>query len=205
MTEPKELRSIDELFRNTFNNLPDTPAENGWDSPSGQVWAHVQKHAKPPASGWNMQTLIILAGFAVILVVGLYFAFSSPAKPEQNQVQPTTPAIETTTVVPSVAEEPMAESHHSNSIVTAPKVVVPAATVVHRPSVKPKVEAETPVQQDVQEIKPVRQTGAAPLPGSNTARVPNTTEARKAEQAKKLEELWHTPLPLLPVPKDKKQ
>lgn len=201
MTEPKELRSIDELFRNTFNNLPDTPADNGWDTPSEQVWAHVQKHATPPSSGWNMQTLIILAGFAVTLVVGLYFAFAAPDKPEQNLVQPTTPVVETTAVSPVVAEPLKPENPSTPAVVAVPKVTRPVA----RPEVQTKVSEPTVFQQEIQEVKPARHTGAAPLPGSNTTIAPNTTEARKAAQAKKLEELWHTPLPFLPVPKDQKR
>lgn len=203
MTEPKELRSIDELFRNTFNNLPDTPADNGWDTPSEQVWAHVQKHAQPPANGWNMQTLIILAGFAVTLVVGLYFAFSAPNKAEEHPVQPVSSpvVVETTAVAPALAAPMQTERSMTPAVVAVPKVSRPAT----RPVAQPKAVEPQMVQPANQEIKPIRPAGAAPLPGSNTTIAPNTTEARKAAQAKKLEELWRTPLPLLPVPKNQKQ
>jgi hypothetical protein len=42
MTDPKEFNSLDELFRKTFDDLPETPASSGWDTPSPQVWDEVR-------------------------------------------------------------------------------------------------------------------------------------------------------------------
>jgi hypothetical protein len=57
MTDPKELNSIDKLFRDTFSSLPDTPAPDGWDTPSEQVWMRIRREIgfSPAVTGQKRQ------------------------------------------------------------------------------------------------------------------------------------------------------
>lgn len=202
MTEPQELRSIDELFKNTFDNLPDTPADTGWDTPSERVWDHVRHNIQAPKTGWSLQSLMLLAGFAVIVAVGLYFAFSAPEKVDQPAVESTvdtsiTVPVETPVLVPeTIASIPVQEN-------AAKKALEPqkARSKWEKSYQKPLPAMKNPVNS---EREMPRTTGAAPLPGSNTPVIPNTTEALKIEHAKALEQLWQTPLDVLPVPNTKK-
>ncbi|MBL7827416.1 MAG: hypothetical protein JNJ57_12335 [Saprospiraceae bacterium] len=209
MNEPQELRSIDELFRNTFNNLPDAPADNGWDTPSDRVWQHVQTQIKPPTSGWSLNTILVLAGFAVVLVIGLFFATSSgPSEKTATQAAPvvSTPveAIKPVENVlsPAVADQNNQALHQKpankltqRSSFGAPKVSTTAPSA--------QINRQMPEAEKPEMVQKARQLGAAPLPGSNTPESPNTTEALKAQHARQLEMLWNTPLELLPVPRNK--
>jgi len=220
MNEPQELRSIDELFRNTFNNLPDTPADNGWDTPSDRVWQHVQTQIKPPTSGWSLNTILVLAGFAVVLAIGLFFAASSDT-PEKTTTTPVAPVVATPEVaapLEAAAEvAPTAVESTSTPAVADKRIQAitskPTNKLTQRSSFGvPKVNTTTPSAQinrqmpetEKPEMAPkTRPLVAAPLPGSNTPESPNTTETLKAQHAKQLEMLWNTPLELLPVPRNK--
>jgi hypothetical protein len=203
MTEPQELRSIDELFRNTFNNLPDTPAENGWDLPSDQVWQHVRENIKAPRSGWSLKSKLLLAGFAVTVAIGLYFAFATPQKVEEKQAEAVVNVVKTpeaaTEAAPVAAPEVTPEGAavvvpvHKTARAVAPKKVknTPAKNV----AIAPVQTADTPAK--VERDAP-RMRGAVPLPGTPNV-IPNTTEELKAERARQLEKRWKTPLKLLPM------
>lgn len=204
MTEPQELRSIDELFRNTFNNLPDTPSESGWDTPSEQVWKHVSEQIKAPGSAWNLKSrmtlsnvLWVLGGsLSVAILFGLYYAYVKPAdletKPKAAE-PPTATSVET----PAPAQE---NSVRPTEI--RPEVSTPAAT---QRKIIPQLKKPSPPVNPVL-LKPVnsrvetpRSSGAAPLPGTNGSVKPNTREERKAEHARQLEQKWKTPVELLPL------
>lgn len=183
MTEPQDFDSLDDLFRKTFDNLPETPAPSGWDRPSERVWQHVQATVKPPNSGWSAKAISLVSALAVTVAIGLYLFV----------IRPETPA-ETT----APAEQP--------TVMTAPNVVTPAETVSAIPSPeKTSVPTQTaaPIIQARQPEKPApktseteptasrRPTGSIPLPGSKSA-PPNTT-------VEYMELLWKTPLETLPV------
>lgn len=183
MTEPQDFDSLDELFRKTFDNLPETPAPSGWDRPSERVWQHVQATVKPPNSGWSAKAISLVSALAVTVAIGLYLFV----------IRPETPA-ETSTP----AEQP--------TVVTAPNVVTPAETVAAIPAPeKTSVQKQTaaPVIRPRQPEKPApkasqtqpaasqRPTGSIPLPGSKSA-PPNTTVLN-------MELIWKTPLETLPV------
>ena len=98
MTEQKEFESLDELFRKTFDNLPDAPAHSGWDTPSEKVWDHVRANIAPPKTGWSMQSLTLIAAFAVTLTVGLYLLLNRPDQPKSPAAAPA-PATSAETAV----------------------------------------------------------------------------------------------------------
>lgn len=226
MTEPQELRSIDELFRNTFNNLPETPADSGWDTPSERVWQHVRENIPAPRTGWSLQSLMLLAGFAVTLAVGLYFAFTPKASAPETTVAPiAVPSVAPATTTAPVVTVP--ESASPATTVAAPEkaekvIVTPVLRHISAPEAKTPVVAPldqpatvlpavVPEQQPAivpppvpEQREPIRSSGAAPLPGSKQVALPNTTEQLKAEHARAMELRWKTPLPVLPLPINKK-
>jgi hypothetical protein len=168
MTEQQANHPIDDLFRQTFENLPDTPAASGWDKPSEQVWQHIQSNIQPANKTWNLKTWFILAGSTMILAFGLYWLFAAPEvskqqnRPENHQPSGITP-LETSAEQPDVApqtgnEQPAAKKQ-------------PAKTTT-KPLDKP--ETTTPS---------ATQPSAQPLPGSKTTLPPNSTEAQKKEGA----------------------
>ncbi|MCY7328089.1 MAG: hypothetical protein LH618_06050 [Saprospiraceae bacterium] len=170
MTGKEEFEPLDELFRKTFQDLPATPTASGWDTPSPRVWQRVQSQINPASTGWALQTWALLAAAAVIVAVGLYFAFGrtepaplpTPLPVEQPIAQP--PAVEsapTETAPAASVEKPAAKPSGK---------VRPAATGT-RPT--PAVNSSTPRGEE-------NRSGhqAVPLPGSKPA-APNSTEREK--------------------------
>lgn len=206
MTDPKEFNSLDELFRKTFEDLPETPASSGWDTPSPQIWDQVQVRLKPPRSGWSTNTIILVSGFAIVLMLGLYWALTRTNQTEAPTSAPT--ATETPLAAPNVnagtpaspvtapATTPSVTSSESRASNPAP---------VHRTKRQPShlnpvtaLEAPNPgntTEQIADEPRPHRPIGSAPLPGSRPAS-PNTTVLRQetAWQNKP----WSKPLSPLP-------
>lgn len=200
MTDPKEFNSLDELFRKTFEDLPDTPAPSGWDTPSPRVWDEVRVRLKPPRSGWSAQALAVVGGLAVVLLLGLYWVLSRPDQAAEIPPAAETPAAtattpelrETTTIAtPQSVETPAAQ----------PKISAAPTRQTSRQEQK-SVQPETPVNpapNSTERLKEehgrVRPSGSAPLPGSNPAS-PNTTVRRQAEAWRSAP--WAKPLAPLP-------
>lgn len=201
MTDPKEFNSLDELFRKTFEDLPDTPAPSGWDAPSPRVWDEVRVRLKPPRSGWSSQTLMLVSGLAVVLLLGLYWVLSRPDQAAEMPPAAETPAAtattpelrETTTIAtPQSVETPAAQ----------PKISAAPTRQTSRQEQK-SAQPEIPVspaptnttERQKEEHGRVRPSGSAPLPGSNPAS-PNTTVRRQAEAWRSAP--WAKPLAPLP-------
>lgn len=192
MTEQKDFESLDELFRKTFDNLPETPAKSGWDTPSDQVWQHVQKQIKPPQSGWSTQTLTLIAAFAVTLTVGLYLFLNRP-------VQPETPAAIQPAVAIESAEQPASDTQEQ--LVAAPEVspessVVQATTPKKKPSGTEKPQSDHHTKSEAAEQDET--DSSIEKPAAPKKKVPNTTLRLRAELAKRAEEAWNKPLDPLP-------
>lgn len=171
MAGKKEFEPLDELFRKTFQDLPNTPTPSGWDVPSSRVWQRVQSEIKPASTGWSLQSWALLAATAVVVAIGLYFAFGRtepaplpvPLPKEQPIAEP--PAAEVapvetapTTSTEKVATKPAAKTH-SSATTARPNQPVNS-------TVTPRGEAER------------TQSRAVPLPGSKPA-APNSTERKK--------------------------
>ncbi len=184
MTEPQDFKSLDELFRKTFDSLPETPSKSGWDRPSERVWQHVQATVQPPKSGWSAKAITLVSALVVTVAIGLYLFVIRPEATVETttpvaQPAPTAPVIATPVATETVAAIPATEN------TTAPKQ---ATTGNIRPQqkqvLKPAQAAETsPANQ--------RPSGSIPLPGSRAV-APNNTVANLAQ-------LWQTPLEPLPV------
>jgi hypothetical protein len=174
MTDPQEFRSIDDLFRKTFEGLQESPAPNGWDQPSDKVWEQVKTRIQPPHAGWSTQTIAMIAAFAVVLAVGLYWFMARPEQPATPVVPapavtvpaPAAPvaAPETTTatipaVLPTRKPAKAANIRHNrkSSQEITPAVLLPAAPAGHHAAAAPRVKIP-----------------AQALPGSKGTAVPNT-------------------------------
>ncbi|MFN0035459.1 MAG: hypothetical protein ACKVUS_10335 [Saprospiraceae bacterium] len=169
MTEQQAQSPLDDLFRKTFENLPESPAESGWDTPSDRVWQHVQSNIQQPRKGWGAQSLALFAAFAVTLAIGLYWMFFRPA--EKPATTPSTTPTEQPAAVPSASEAPI--ENVENQVVSPPKPSTGTRTEKETPS-KPAPHNSTEEQQ----AKPGN-NAAQPLPGSKPTLPPNSTEAQK--------------------------
>ena len=67
MTEPQDFESLDELFRKTFDGLPENASPSGWDRHSDRVWQHVQTSIQPPRSGWSTKAITLVSALAVTI------------------------------------------------------------------------------------------------------------------------------------------
>ncbi len=207
MADPQEFNSLDELFRKTFDDLPDTAAPSGWDTPSPRVWDQVQVRLKPPRSGWSTQTILLVSSLAITLMLGLYWALSTPdqpaatpsvANPEQSVVAA---APENSPMVDSPAEIPKRTAPNTRPAGAATeKLSPPAPRSVPTPASATPVESTLPAapnstERNSEEPGRLRPSGSVPLPGSRPAS-PNTTVLRQAEQWRVAP--WAKPLSPLP-------
>lgn len=169
MTEQQAQSPIDDLFRQTFENLPDTPAESGWDTPSDRVWQNLQTKVTKPNKGLGTQSVILMAVLLVTLAASLYWMFS------QSTEKPADPPV----VNP--IEQPVAD----------PALISPAPAL-NQPIADPKPSSSAGTAKDTQgkPINPPRNStkenqakpgnnAAQPLPGSKSTLPPNSTEAEK--------------------------
>ncbi|MBL7804525.1 MAG: hypothetical protein JNL02_12365 [Saprospiraceae bacterium] len=207
MAEQKDFNSLDELFRNTFDQLPESPDPDGWDTPSERVWQHVQTRIKPPRQGWSSAQIMLVAAGAIAIMVGLYLALVQPqpaqvedpsseianeqtyqapvAQPEvavESPVQtlPAQQPIPKRTPPAASAETQMPPTSAKPAIsapLAAPVADKPAATA-DQPKTQPKVNSTG---------KRAERTGALPLPGSDPSD-PNSTVLRNRYKR------WKTPL-----------
>lgn len=157
MTDQQAQSPIDDLFRKTFENLPDSPAESGWDTPSGRVWEHVQANMPTPRKTWGLQVFAVVAGIGII-VAGIWFWTQQPNTP---QVSP-------------VMEQPSVAPTHPVEMDNNPPAAIPKPS---NSTARPKMPNQTiPASGQPVQAKP---DAAQPLPGSKTSLPPNSTEAQK--------------------------
>jgi len=199
MTEQKEFESLDELFRKTFDNLPDTPAKSGWDAPSEKVWQHVQAQIKPPKSGWSTQTITLLAAFAVTLTVGLYLLLSRAEKPAPPTAVPPVAAIEKTELPADNATENTTDTQAS--VAPPTPTLSPVKTLKKKKTDEEKIAAADVKKAESEAAKTTPEESATDDTRKAIGKKPpspNTIERRKAELAQNAEKAWKTPLQTLP-------
>lgn len=175
---------IDELFRQTFKEMPPQPDPSGWDKPSERVWEGIQNGIKPaPATGISR---IALWGGAIALVAGGILLWTMLLKPQPAQqqpiLQPTESAPENNPATPTATPDPV------------PSTAVPEKTENKKPVVKPEISKTPKVVPDNTEpaappaapvnkavdSAPTKPGRSIPLPG--TATEPrNTTEKKQKE------------------------
>lgn len=183
MADPQEFNSLDELFRKTFEDLPDTPSASGWDKPSPRVWEAVRVRLTPPKNGWSTQALLLVGGLAVALMLGLYWTISKPSKELPAVANPTTTAA---TEVAAPKSEP----------ILSPEVIIPAPEATPSASTAPRKPLMHREEHPNRQTERVQLPGSAPLPGTHPV-LPNTTVRRHALQWRTAP--WAQPLAPLPT------
>ena len=201
MDDPQEFKSLDELFRKTFDNLPDSPSVSGWDAPSPRVWEQVSTQLKPPKGGWSAQSTLLVSGLAIVLMLGMFWALTRPAAPappidpkEQPAIIPAAPSPANSQSAPStVATDIKFQPGSTAYPATYPSGAQPAPDKTpHTPAV-PIPAASNTLSEENSELR--RPAGSAPLPGTNPVS-PNTTIRRQAEAWRSAP--WAQPLAPLP-------
>lgn len=172
MTEQQAQSPIDDLFRNTLENLPDTPSPSGWDTPSDRVWQNVQASIQTPRKGWSTPSVVAAIAIVVALVaIGLYWTMSKPT-PVVPTSAPVTAPVEQPVVTPTTPAEGT-----ENQALETPK---PANTGNSKPKeLQSKPDAHNTTEET--KLKP-GMNGAQPLPGSKQTLPPNSTEAQKKQK-----------------------
>jgi len=166
MTEQQSQSPIDDLFRKTFEELPASAAESGWDTPSDSVWKQVQTNISQPSKGWGIQSIVLISAIAVTLTLGLVWMFSGP--PEKPAGNPAVAPVEQPMASPSPAVE-------NTDVITIP---VPKPVIGNG---KEKGMPGKTIPRNSTEENQVKPGGnaAQPLPGSKPTLPPNSTEAQK--------------------------
>ena len=183
MATSQDVNPLDNFFRNTLENLPDTPGESGWDAPSDRVWQQVHAGIKTPRAGWSTQTWVVAGMAAIVVFVALFFvakqrfgSSDTPQNTELPQVEPPHPALDSP-AAPSV------ESTTPEKSLETPKPSLESAKKAGRTGPKvPKNSTEDAAGQ----VAPENQgrphpKAATPLPGSKD--VPHNT--KEANEQKK--------------------
>lgn len=197
MDDPQEFKSLDDLFRKTFENLPDEPAASGWDAPSPRVWEQVRPQIKTPKHGWTGKSILLISGFAIVLMLGLYWALT-----QNETTQDLPPATEQSETPEQTAEMP-SDAFDLSDAATSENEEQPANNPAVRRNpvnsnarsgnqgVRPGNSTETEETADMQR----RLSGSAPLPGTNHVS-PNNTVRRQMEAWRVAP--WAQPLAPLP-------
>jgi cytoskeletal protein RodZ len=176
MRDPQEKHPIDERFHQAFEQLPATPASNGWDSPSAKVWDNIQQEIQPRKNPlWNTRSWILLAFVSIALGVW-WWNRPAPApveQPVQTPVQqPLTPTEAPATApleTPAAADNPEAPASAKEAPVKpapANKSGANAVEPVNSKEAERGTKAENP-----------RNSKSEALPGSKSS-ARNTTEQK---------------------------
>lgn len=105
MPEQQNFEQIDSIFRNAFQEMPETPAPNGWDQPSKKVWQGIESNLRPRViNRFPAQLIFLVSSAAVLSALAWYLSSKQPQVPAAvpnsipSETVPSAP-------VPSVATE----------------------------------------------------------------------------------------------------
>lgn len=204
MADNKEFESIDKLFRQTFESLPETPASNGWDMPSDRVWSQVQMNLQPEKTSWYTgKTGWLVAASAVVIALGLYFSFARytanpPALPQEETIIIEQPAVanapaETAAPVTPAAETPVAPGvtdTEKRKVKTNLEKAIQETTQAPRPA--------NQLEKGNTTSKPTTEAGtSAPVKEKPAVRPPNSVERNRIKEQQ--QHKMTAPLKMLPL------
>lgn len=203
MADNKEFESIDKLFRQTFDNLPETPASNGWDMPSDRVWSQVQTNLRPEKTSWyNGKTGWLVSASAIVIALGLYFALTRETVEKPAQQEQTT-VIEQPAVVnvPAEINTPAAPAEETVTVSTA----TDSGKRKIKTNLEKAIQATTPANSPANHLeknnvtsKPAMEAGTtAPVKDKPAVRPPNSVERNKIKE--QLHSKITAPLKMLPL------
>lgn len=212
MTDNKEKHSIDDLFRQAFEELPPQPGASGWDKPSDRVWQHLERNLDTPAKGNNLFGKIVGGVATLAIVAGAWYYWSQPAPasvpaktnvevtPVQspavaetpttptsgqtnNRLQPVAPKVPTTVVQPRVPEQ-------AEPLPAVPAPASPATALPLPGGDKSRTLPGAVNTPQLLRIEDTQNGKSRALPGTPDVDAPNTTE--------RLNNAWKKPLKPLP-------
>lgn len=143
MAQNQDFNSLDELFKKTFDNLPDAPSTNGWDVPSEKVWQGVRQNFSAPASSGFSKILAAAAVLAVVAAAVYFFSKNGDAGKIEAPVQPT-------------VEQPTAVQPVDNQTVSQPAATEKPAEKAKTDATKP--ESGTAAKPKLSPVPPVNST-----------------------------------------------
>jgi hypothetical protein len=133
---------IDELFKTTFESLPNNQPAGAWDTPSAQVWTNIEADVQAPAGGGGASNLMYWAGG--LLVMGA-LGFMLLRKPQAAPVVTPVPAAVPVQTTPTEST-PVAEPQKSQ----VPAKSAPAPAVEAQKTPKPKAKPAVAEQKSEQ-------------------------------------------------------
>jgi hypothetical protein len=185
MADQQETNSIDDLFRQAFDQLPETSSPGGWDKPSDRVWSNVQTQLPKPA-GPARYGIRVAAAIGGVAVLGLLYWFSreTSSAPALTPIPAPQPVeIRTPEVIPAPAVATPAAPR-------SPKAARQTAAPRTEPQVTPPAKPNFHNHAEEEAGRPIPDGHSRILPGA-TATPPNTTERRRRSPL-------HAPLKPLP-------
>lgn len=207
MADKKELHALDELFRKTFEDLPDAASASGWDAPSPQVWEKVQVGIRSGPAPWTGALKIggmFLIASIVALGVYLYTRpapqADSPAQtPAVNNASANTPDPAPVTTTPGDVAATQDMERREAAPAPRPKRMPAPEHSLPQPERSNSLPTGDDAVDGTTGIRPDGRTpvSSKPLPGSSPNPVKNTTEKRKNESM--LNGAWREPLDPLPA------
>ena len=191
MANNKNLESIDEIFRKTFNELPETPAANGWDAPSDHVWQQVQTGIQTRHHTWsNAAKIMGLISISVAVAAGIYFLTLTDAP----AIDPSAPSMTPVTA-------PVAVTAPTGKVATLPVSAEKPVRKITVPTVAPKSVVNTPATDTKIMDQPIKTSVAkpnhAPEQPAEKSAVPNVVERRK--QVERIKSTWGKFLNTIPA------
>ena len=190
MTEQHENREIDQLFKDAFDGLPETPANNGWDQPSDKVWENVGKSIKP-RSGISLAQGAGIGALLVVSALVLYTVFTPQAESPASQPETPTAPVEQQEV--AVEKETPAQNltiETQDDVVSGPAIV--SSTKENKPTPAEAAQDRPRVNNDENAPRAINDGRTAePLPGTDPSQSVNNYEKLRKE-------VWKRPLSPLP-------
>jgi hypothetical protein len=106
----KESQPIDELFKKTFDSLPDGPSPAGWDMPSDRVWQNIKGGIPQPGMALGAKigvwAAVVLTAAVATYWVGSQRTLDNTPLKSSTKVQPSmTPSPEAVAPLPQSTEQ----------------------------------------------------------------------------------------------------
>jgi hypothetical protein len=121
----KDTQPIDELFRKTFESMPQTPASSGWDVPSDRVWQNVQGGIAQTGVTLGTKIALVAASVLCIAVATYWFGIRQSAveaAPPAPQTQPIMAPAPAAALPQNVENEPAVSNPVEKTTVPKPKI-----------------------------------------------------------------------------------